>query len=210
MWKCQKCNEEIEDTFDACWNCGTSVDGVENPDFHIETVESRNEPVGWNSFFAGAIVTTILAYFDYVIPYLFGSQGVSLTRRQLGMMLVEGAVWSIILGIAGGVAGWAGGRIDRLVESARKGAPILLYALLLCIFSGFVQVPFVGLPINTSIAVLVNFAALGAIAGTVGSIVGRRLRRKSAGEPFQYSISDMLFLTVLSGFLFASIAVLSG
>lgn len=27
MWICKKCNEESEDTFDSCWNCGTDVDG---------------------------------------------------------------------------------------------------------------------------------------------------------------------------------------
>ena len=28
MWKCKNCGEEIEDTFDACWNCGTNKDGT--------------------------------------------------------------------------------------------------------------------------------------------------------------------------------------
>ena len=23
MWTCKKCNEEIEDVFDACWKCST-------------------------------------------------------------------------------------------------------------------------------------------------------------------------------------------
>lgn len=27
MWKCKKCGEEIEDNFDTCWNCGTSIEG---------------------------------------------------------------------------------------------------------------------------------------------------------------------------------------
>jgi hypothetical protein len=33
MWKCPKCHEMLEDTFDVCWNCGTSREGVEDPDF---------------------------------------------------------------------------------------------------------------------------------------------------------------------------------
>ncbi len=33
MWKCSKCEELVEDNFDACWNCGTLVDGTEDPDF---------------------------------------------------------------------------------------------------------------------------------------------------------------------------------
>jgi hypothetical protein len=27
MWKCRKCSEENEDSFDACWSCGTSIEG---------------------------------------------------------------------------------------------------------------------------------------------------------------------------------------
>lgn len=32
-WKCQKCGEESEDSFDSCWNCGTGAGGSapENP-----------------------------------------------------------------------------------------------------------------------------------------------------------------------------------
>ena len=33
MWQCVKCREKLEDSFDVCWNCGTSKDGVEDPDF---------------------------------------------------------------------------------------------------------------------------------------------------------------------------------
>ena len=30
MWLCSKCGESIEDTFDTCWKCGTSWDGVKD------------------------------------------------------------------------------------------------------------------------------------------------------------------------------------
>src|SRR5262245_54164233 len=33
MWTCRKCKAEVEDNFEACWSCGTSREGVENPDF---------------------------------------------------------------------------------------------------------------------------------------------------------------------------------
>ena len=33
MWQCMKCRQEVEDNFDVCWNCGTSRDGTEDPDF---------------------------------------------------------------------------------------------------------------------------------------------------------------------------------
>jgi len=33
MWKCENCSEELDDAFDACWNCGTSIQGETNPEF---------------------------------------------------------------------------------------------------------------------------------------------------------------------------------
>jgi hypothetical protein len=33
MWECQKCHERQEDSFEVCWNCGTSKEGVEDPAF---------------------------------------------------------------------------------------------------------------------------------------------------------------------------------
>ena len=33
MWQCAKCGESVEDSFDVCWSCGTSSDGVEDPSF---------------------------------------------------------------------------------------------------------------------------------------------------------------------------------
>jgi uncharacterized protein YbaR (Trm112 family) len=48
MWQCVKCREKLEDGFDVCWNCGTSKDGVEDPDFRkVDDVspEQFSEPV---------------------------------------------------------------------------------------------------------------------------------------------------------------------
>ena len=33
MWECQKCHERHEDSFEVCWNCGTSKAGVEDSAF---------------------------------------------------------------------------------------------------------------------------------------------------------------------------------
>jgi len=42
MWECTKCDEQVTDGFDICWNCGTSVDGVPDPHFQqlVDEVES--------------------------------------------------------------------------------------------------------------------------------------------------------------------------
>jgi hypothetical protein len=33
MWKCPKCSQKVDDDYEICWKCGTSVDGIENPAF---------------------------------------------------------------------------------------------------------------------------------------------------------------------------------
>ncbi|MDR3617721.1 MAG: DUF2007 domain-containing protein [Paludisphaera borealis] len=33
MWRCPKCRSKIDDSFEVCWSCGTTPDGVEDPSF---------------------------------------------------------------------------------------------------------------------------------------------------------------------------------
>ena len=33
MWKCVKCHEKVDNNFEVCWNCGTSREGIEDPEF---------------------------------------------------------------------------------------------------------------------------------------------------------------------------------
>ena len=33
MWTCPKCAAKVDPTFDVCWQCGTSPEGVEDPTF---------------------------------------------------------------------------------------------------------------------------------------------------------------------------------
>ena len=42
MWECSNCHEKHEDSFDVCWNCGTSRDGAEDPTF--ERAEDYQPP----------------------------------------------------------------------------------------------------------------------------------------------------------------------
>ena len=45
MWECRKCHEQHEDSFEVCWNCGTSKGGVEDPNFHrVAEGEKTSEP----------------------------------------------------------------------------------------------------------------------------------------------------------------------
>ncbi len=45
MWRCPKCRSKVEDSFDVCWSCGTTPDGVEDPDFiTADDAEAIEEP----------------------------------------------------------------------------------------------------------------------------------------------------------------------
>ena len=33
MWTCPKCGTKVDPSFEVCWKCGTSVEGVEDPTF---------------------------------------------------------------------------------------------------------------------------------------------------------------------------------
>lgn len=33
MWTCPKCGNHVDPSFEICWACGTSADGVEDPNF---------------------------------------------------------------------------------------------------------------------------------------------------------------------------------
>jgi hypothetical protein len=33
MWRCPKCQSKVDDSFEVCWSCGTTPDGVADPDF---------------------------------------------------------------------------------------------------------------------------------------------------------------------------------
>ena len=49
MWTCKKCSESHEDSFDVCWKCGTSKEGIADPTFpRVEgkpTDEQSSEPI---------------------------------------------------------------------------------------------------------------------------------------------------------------------
>lgn len=42
MWTCPKCHSKVDDSFEICWSCGTTPDGVEDPTF---TRADDDEPI---------------------------------------------------------------------------------------------------------------------------------------------------------------------
>lgn len=50
MWTCQKCQTDVEETFDVCWQCGTSREGVEDPNFVVADESGPiDDPIEGNS-----------------------------------------------------------------------------------------------------------------------------------------------------------------
>jgi RNA polymerase subunit RPABC4/transcription elongation factor Spt4 len=39
-WTCSQCGQSVPPSFEVCWNCGTSQDGVPDPDFSKEPVSN--------------------------------------------------------------------------------------------------------------------------------------------------------------------------
>lgn len=215
MWQCTKCGEEIDDPFEACWNCGTSKDGVADPEFESETdaAEAGTPPENrWrlNAFWAAAIVTGVAGFVVFLVPPLVLMSNSPATRKMLGMYIVLAAAESFLVSCGGGLAGWIGSKTDRMAIAACRGVLILFVVQgLLNLLTGFVVV-FIGMPAPKALGLLAAFASLGAIAGSVGRIVGRPNQDvKTAEERVQFRIADVLFFMLLFSCLFASIAVLA-
>jgi hypothetical protein len=210
MWQCQKCGEDIEDAFDACWNCGTSKAGVESANFRTETDVAETDNAGktnrrWNGFLTGGVVT---AFVNYYVFYFVAAISAPVGTAQKA--LLGAASYSLLIAPIGGLSGWFGVKADYRINAACKGATIMTLGqggLFLCT-GFFIQI--IQLPVLKMLSALVYFSALGAIAATVGRVVGRpRHADETTEEPVQYSISDMLFITALFSVLFASVAILS-
>ena len=74
MWKCKKCGEENEDSFESCWNCGTGYDGVSptNPqefeeikDEVIKNIETSEEYV--STYETTRIITKLVSFIGWVV-----------------------------------------------------------------------------------------------------------------------------------------------
>ncbi|MCK9414532.1 MAG: zinc ribbon domain-containing protein [Prolixibacteraceae bacterium] len=57
IWICKKCKEEIEDSYDICWNCGTSKTGIIDKETENEFKELKKEVGKTNSTGGGRKVT---------------------------------------------------------------------------------------------------------------------------------------------------------
>jgi hypothetical protein len=103
MWNCKKCNEEVEDQFEICWNCSHDKSGNivinkgEDKEINIyETLENQRKAQPKvikhaNEYgIAGFVFSSILMFNDgilkfYVTPQMFNSMG--FTEAYSGLII---------------------------------------------------------------------------------------------------------------------------
>ncbi len=61
MWKCKKCNEEVDDNFDVCWNCGSDKKGSD-----ISFID-KGEPVVFNEIKEKVIIKKSISKYPALI-----------------------------------------------------------------------------------------------------------------------------------------------
>ena len=113
MWRCSQCAEDVDDDFDACWNCGTSVDGVLDSQFvsyraFAHTLEPEAEPDTATSFQFRLrdlfVWTTLAAVFVWLVStglilYLFMVLFLLLSMAMLIAMLAF-VLWLFVAWVA--------------------------------------------------------------------------------------------------------------
>jgi hypothetical protein len=180
MWQCRKCGENIEDSFDACWSCGTSRDGVEDPVFG-PVVDQPELDVGLSSkptvrgAKAGVAVSVPLAFLHpivLVIPVCLVGV-VPDWWYAFRFVILFGLWWAAFAAIGGGVGGAIGARVQTKQSALIAGllSCAFFHVLFLTAFTG-------GLGAWRPEVLLTSFgiaAITGAVAGHMGFASGRRL-----------------------------------
>lgn len=75
MWTCKKCNEELEDEFDECWNCTElSAEDIIKEEQKIRKQEVKQEVKQGIKKFSNKIISLILAFISvFVVAFIIFS-----------------------------------------------------------------------------------------------------------------------------------------
>ncbi len=187
MWRCPECDEEIEETFDACWACGTSREGVVDPMFQ-PVADQAEHTVSGNSIAiargarAGAVVSILMAFVHPFIMLLLGwlAHRAPFGSDALSPTFLFAFVWAPFAAIAGGIAGAIGAKAQtqRVALTAGLLSGVLFHILfLLGTTNAFYWWPSLIVMFTLSVA-----AFSGMVAGFVGFVVGRKDRRRHVGK----------------------------
>ncbi len=92
MWTCQKCNEQIEDQFDSCWNCAGEAAGI---------TPQQHPPLKLINYIFASIASClmpVLVCFLHGISVLDSNYGIQRTPLYYGVkMFVEPIFWGLMI-----------------------------------------------------------------------------------------------------------------
>ena len=93
---CPKCHEAIEDAFAVCWNCGTALDGTEDPDF--EAVKRGGDTAGADNRLNqnAAMIKACIKPFGWLL--LGFCWGLVIAHAMAVSVISRGYYWEEILG----------------------------------------------------------------------------------------------------------------
>lgn len=77
QWRCWACGDLSEAPYDVCWNCGATLDGTRDPEFHPDSIsDDRPSPLRWRLSRAHAIwLIGLPALLWLFVLYLQGQTG---------------------------------------------------------------------------------------------------------------------------------------
>ena len=100
MWACPSCNEQVNDDFDVCWNCGATCDGTPAPEFSVESIATSEhtptdvEPLQFGIRHILAVMTVVAVAATLGISWFFQWIGIALFGVVL-LTVVGIALWFI-------------------------------------------------------------------------------------------------------------------
>ena len=97
MWTCPKCGSQVDPSFDVCWNCGTTPEGVEDPTFvKADEAGASESPVDLDMPKGEAPIPEPVAPLAASWPTMFLSSSETISSGVMWDDIaasLEGAVW---------------------------------------------------------------------------------------------------------------------
>jgi hypothetical protein len=104
VWTCPKCATAVEDSFEVCWQCGTALDGTEDPAFEPERdgVMSREDFEADRAARVQGRLVTVGAFLDSTEAHLLCSRLEAAGIRAMVVDELGTAVFGGFLGAGNG------------------------------------------------------------------------------------------------------------
>lgn len=116
VWKCKQCKEEVEDSYDVCWNCGTNKSGIIDKETETEFKNLKKEVGNTNPAGGGGIT---------FFAIIFAAIGFGLGYLMYGKILGQRIPIEDIFKSSGGLDGFFLGPIkERIIISTIIGGVI--------------------------------------------------------------------------------------